>query len=176
MRKQLFMTAFCAGCFALGTQAQVHSGTTSDSTSQEPSKSAWDRVKDLAATGRSPTHEVRGSQLMNSDVKSSTGESIGTINDVIINPASGKVDFAILSLSGAGGTASSGTSGTGTADTSSKTYGTAGSSTSATGGKLVAVPFSLLHPAYMAQGATTSSTMGQHTFTYTGDTTKLQTA
>jgi hypothetical protein len=113
---------------------------------------------------------------MNSDVKSATGESVGTINDVIINPASGKVDFAILSLSGAAGTISPATPATGTSGTSSKTYGTAGSSTSATGSKLVAVPFSLVHPAYMAQGTTTSSTMGQHTFTYTGDTTKLQTA
>jgi hypothetical protein len=36
---------------------------------------------------------------MGATVKSSTGESLGQINDFIVNPASGRIQFAILSLS-----------------------------------------------------------------------------
>ena len=177
MRKHLFLTAFCAGCFALGAQAQLHSGTSTEpNTSQDSSSkpSTWDRIKDLAATGRASQHEVRASQLTSADVKSNSGESVGTISDVIINPSSGKVDFAVISLSGSTGTASSPT--TGRTGTSAPTSGTANSSSSATAGstRQVAVPWTLLRPANTGS-STTASGMGQ-TFTYSGDTSKLQSA
>ena len=178
MRRHLFLTAICAGCLAIGAQAQVHSGgtTTDTGTSQDSSKpSTWDRIKNLAATGRTQ-HEVRASQLTSADVKSSSGESVGTISDVIINPNSGKVDFAVISLGGTGATTSS-TPTSGTTGTSSRTSGTADSTTSSTAGgaKQVAVPWSLLR-AENTGSSTTSSGMGQQTFTYSGDTSKLQTA
>jgi sporulation protein YlmC with PRC-barrel domain len=176
MRKHLFgLTAFCATCLALGAQAQSHSGGTStDSTLQDSSKpSTWDRIKNLAATGR--THQdIRGSQLTSAEVKSSTGDTIGTISDVIINPTSGKVDFAILALNGSSssssqyGTSSSGRTGT-TAPAS------AGSSSTAGGTKQVAIPWSLLRSADTGS-STTSSSMAKATFTYSGDLSKLQSA
>ena len=182
MRKHLFITAFCAGCLALAAQAQVHSGGTSTDTRPSPdtglnkssddssNPSTWDRIKNLAATGRTQ-HEIRASQLTGADVKSSSGDSVGTMSDVIINPQSGKVDFAVISLGA--NTPSSGTTGT-----SSTASATAGSSTSSTAGgtKQVAVPWTLLHPANMGASPTASSGMGQQTFTYSGDTSKLQTA
>src|SRR5882757_3922398 len=153
MRKQLFLTAFCAGCLALGAQAQVHSGgTTTDKnspdtglnqsqSSQDPTQpSTWDRIKGLAATGGTQ-HEVRASQLTSAQVKSSSGESVGTISELIINPNSGKVDFAVISLSGS-------TSATRSSTPSSGTLG----------------------------NTTTSSSMAQMTFTFSGDANKLQTA
>jgi sporulation protein YlmC with PRC-barrel domain len=196
MSKQLFLTAFCAGCFALGAQAQLHSGGTStDGTSpdsglnqsQDSSKpSTWDRIKDLAATGRTQ-HEVRASQLTSAEVKSSNGESIGTMSELILNPNSGKVDFAVISLSGSTGSTSSSTPSSGTTGTSSTTSGTGRSSTSyaSSGGKQVVVPWSLLHAANIGNSSSTSgnystsansSSMGQLSFTYSGDVSKLQTA
>jgi trimeric autotransporter adhesin len=180
MRQHLFITAFCAGCLALGAQAQLHSGTSTDNgTSQDSSSkpSTWDRIKDLAATGRAPQHEVRASQLTSAEVKSTSGESVGTISDVIINPSSGKVDFAVISLGGSTGATSSSTPSTGTTGTSSPTSGTANSSTSATAGgtKQVAVPWTLLRLANTGSSTTASGT-GQQTFTYSGDTSKLQSA
>jgi sporulation protein YlmC with PRC-barrel domain len=182
MRKQLFLTAFCAGCFALGAQAQTHSGgTTTDrnstdsgvNQSQDSSQpSTWDRVKSLAATGGTQ-HEVRASQLTSAQVKSSSGESIGAISELIINPNSGKVDFAVISLSGSTSAASSSTPSSGTVGTSSSTSGTA--SSVAGGAKQVAVPWSLLHAGLLGN-TTTSSSMGQMSFTYSGDINKLQTA
>jgi PRC-barrel domain. len=184
MRKQLFLTAFCAGCFALAAQAQVHSGGTttdknspdtgfnqsSQDSSQQPS--TWDRVKGLAATGGTQ-HEVRASQLTSAQVKSSSGESIGTISELIINPNSGKVDFAVISLSGSTSSTSSSTPSSGTLGTSSTTSGTA--SYAAGGAKQVAIPWSLLHGGLLGN-TTTSSSAGQMSFTYSGDINKLQTA
>jgi sporulation protein YlmC with PRC-barrel domain len=158
MKNHLFMTAICTACLALGAQAQVHSGTSTDTRSSYDSSSkpsTWDRIKDLAATGRTQ-HEVRASQLTSAQVMSSTSESVGTISDIIISPASGKVDFAVVSLSGS----SSASPGPGTrSDTSA---------TSTAGGKQVVVPWSLLHAANT--GSSTTS------FTYSGDVIKLQSA
>jgi sporulation protein YlmC with PRC-barrel domain len=180
MRKHLFITAFCAGFLALGAQAQLHSGTTTDTGASQDSSSkpsTWDRIKDLAATGRTSQHEVRASQLTSADVKSSSGESVGTISDVIINPSSGKVDFAVISLGGSTGETSSSTPTSGRTGTSSPTSGTANSSTStsAGGNKQVAVPWTLLRPANTGS-STTASSMGQQTYTYSGDISKLQSA
>src|SRR5580765_2648022 len=163
MRKQLFLTAICAGCFALGAQAQVHSGgTTTDRSpdtglnqSQDSSQSStWDKVKSLAATGRTQ-HEVRASQLTSAEVKSSTGESVGTISELIVNPNSGKVDFAVISLSGSTSATGSSTPSSGTLGTSSTTSGTA--SSVAGGAKQIAIPWSLLHAGLLGNTTTSSS-------------------
>lgn len=189
MRKHLFgLTAFCAACLAFGAQAQLHSGGTSTDSATSPDTglsrqddssskpSTWDRIKNLAATGRSSHQDVRASQLSSADVKSSSGESVGTISDVIINPSSAKVDFAIISLSGSTESRSS-TPSTGRTGTSSSTSGTLNSSTSSTlgGTKQVVVPWTLLRPANIGS-STTASSAGQQTFTYSGDITKLQAA
>jgi hypothetical protein len=121
--------------------------------------------------------------MTSAEVKSSTGESIGTIIELIVNPNSGKVDFAVISLSGSAGSTSSSTPSSTTSGTSSATPGTGQSSGNyaSNGGKQVVVPFSLLRPANAGGSSTysssqTSSSMGQLTFTFTGDVAKLQTA
>lgn len=45
-------------------------------------------------------HAVRGSQVLGSTVQSSDGKSLGQIRDLVIDPQSGRIDFAVLSLSG----------------------------------------------------------------------------
>jgi sporulation protein YlmC with PRC-barrel domain len=184
MRKHLFIAAFCAGCLALAAQAQTHSGGTSTDSSSPPDTglnkspddsakpSTWDRIKSLAATGRTQ-HEVRASQLTSAEVKSSAGDTVGTISDVIISPASGKVDFAVISLSGSISATGTSTPSSTTTGTSSTTSGTASSTVGGT--KQVVVPWTLMHAANTGS-STTASGMGQPNFTYSGDTSKLQTA
>jgi sporulation protein YlmC with PRC-barrel domain len=118
---------------------------------------------EMSATGRMMgQHEVRATKLEGADVKSSSGQDLGTISDVIVNTAGGKVDFAVLSLNPS---ATGGTSPSSSSESSS-------SSTSATGGQLVAIPWSLLRPSTMG-GATPSE---QPSFVYNGDAGKLQSA
>lgn len=179
MTKKIFtLTALCVAALVAKAQGQTSSdqnqGTTSG-TSQDTSssESRWDSSKHLSATGRMGHHEVRATKLIGSDVKSSSGEELGTINDVILNPASGRIDFAVLSLSSSS-TDTNATSGTaaGRSTVSSSTTSSSGT------GKLVALPWSMLRPSgATGYGATaTSTTGGPQTFVYSGDTSKLQSA
>ena len=196
MRKHLFgLTALCATCLALGAQAQLHSGGTSSDSSTSPDSglnkssqdssskpSTWDRIKNLAATGRSSHQDIRASQLTSAEVKSSSGDTVGTISDVVINPNSGKVDFAVISLNDSSSDSSSsfsrssetGTSSSGRTGTTSPA--SASSSSTSGGAKQVAVPWSLLHSADTGSSSTSSSSMAQQNFTYSGDISKLQSA
>ncbi len=120
--------------------------------------------------------DIRATKLIGSEVKSSSGQDLGTINDVILNPSSGRADFAVISLN---------------------TSATSGTATSGTSGQLVAVPWTLLRPSpstsmggASSPGGTSSgtstgasSTMGgtsseqqQVSFTFVGDQSKLQSA
>ena len=146
----------------------------------------------LSATGRSGQQEVRASKLMNAEVKGSSG-AVGTINDIIVNPASGKIDFAVISLNSSGSSPSSSASasaspsdnatspGATTATPASRPYRTPGvSGSTATSGSLVAVPWHLLRPAgssstYGSTSATASQSSGAEvSFMFAGDQSKLQ--
>src|SRR5438270_9083012 len=103
-----------------GTSGSSSDSSPSGSSTSSADKSSWQgrSSKGLSPTGRMSHHEIQASQLNGSSVQSSSGETLGTINDVIINPASGRVDFALLSVTGS--TGSTGTSSTSsTASTSS---------------------------------------------------------
>jgi hypothetical protein len=65
---------------------------------------------------------LRLSNLMQASVQSQDGKSLGHLRDFTIDPQSGRIEFAILSLSGAHSGSSRGTLGTG-ADTSSSVSG-----------------------------------------------------
>ena len=96
---------------------------------------------------------IRLSKLMNTSLRSQTGESLGQVQDIIVDPTSGQVQFAVLSLSGsaagAPGSSSSTATGIGTpaADTSVSSPRSAPATTGSYGtgsGKLVAIPWRLL--------------------------------
>src|SRR5262249_35161227 len=134
------------------------------------------------ASGRMGGHqEVRASQIIGAQVKNSQGQELGTINDIVVSPMSGRIDFAVLSLSstaGAGGTSATDRS---SSTTSSTTSSTASTSSLSTAGKLVPVPWMLLRPSAgtgysSATSAASSTSMGQFTFQFAGDTSKLQSA
>ncbi|MGH7869439.1 MAG: PRC-barrel domain-containing protein [Candidatus Dormibacteraceae bacterium] len=196
MKKQLFsIMALCAAGLVLQAQAQSSSSGLSGSSSSatEPSsgsQSGW--------TGRHSGHggmgqqEIKASQLTGAQVVSSSGTQLGTISDCIINPNSGRIEFAILSLSGgASGSTGSATSPSGSStgsatSPSGSSLGSAGGSSSATSsssgsassagasGKQVAVPWKLLRPENMSSSA--SSGAGQLTFTFNGEQSKLESA
>ncbi len=51
---------------------------------------------------------VQASKLMGASVKSSTGDNLGNINDFIVNPMTGRIEFGVLSLSNPAGTTPTG--------------------------------------------------------------------
>lgn len=136
---------------------------------------------------------MRGSKLMGSQVKDSSGQTIGRIEDLIVNPTTGKIEFAIISRtsSSQGGSSSpsgsssgsssldsthsqnsgSGMGSQGAADTStSSTYGSSSS------GKLIPVPWSLLQPESTSSSMSTGLGQQQQSFTLSVDQSKLDRA
>ena len=166
--------AVTATCLALGVQAQNSTSGSTGTSADQSSQSGFHSGRQYGGAGRMGHQEVRASKLMGAEVKSSQDQSLGTINDVIFNPASGRIDFAVISLSSS---SSSGAITSTPGTTSSTTSTTPGSTTTSSAGKLVAVPWMLLRPAG-GQGAstTTSTTETQQSFTFSGDTSKLQSA
>lgn len=150
----------------------------------------------MSATGRSGENSqqaVRGSKLMGAEVSDSSGNRIGRIEDFIVNPTSGKLDFAVISRSNQGGSSSplgsssgynsgSSTAGTSATQSGSSQGGSYGSESASSGsgsssGKLVPVPWSLLQPASSSSSSTASSmSSGQQNFTLTVDSSKLDSA
>jgi sporulation protein YlmC with PRC-barrel domain len=201
MTKQFIpRVAVCVACLALSAAAQT--STSSSTTSADQSSPSGSTPADQSSgqygqfghhfgAGRMGHTEIRATKIIGADIKSTQAQSLGTINDVIFNPASGRIDFAVISLS-----STTGTETTPGATPSTSTSTTTASST-ATAGKLVAVPWMLLRSAGAAESgastaatagastssttgtstaATTGSTMGQPTFTFAGDSSKLQSA
>jgi sporulation protein YlmC with PRC-barrel domain len=95
----------------------------------------------------------RLSRLMNSSLRSQTGENLGQVQDIILDPTSGQIQFVVLQLNssatGAPGATSARTSGIGTtSDSSVSNPRPAPSTTGSFGtgsGRLVAVPWRLLN-------------------------------
>jgi sporulation protein YlmC with PRC-barrel domain len=209
MRKQLLrITVLCTACLVMGAQAQSstdpsspsgangssgsssgQSGYSGSQSGSSGSQSGWTGGR-ISPTGHMGNQELRASQLTGAQVTSSSGSEIATISDVIVNPGSGRIDFAVISLSSASGTGSTGgaTSPSGTSSSSgtsagssslggSSAVGGSGLGSSSSAGKQVAVPWMLLRPSTSASnGAASGSTTQQPGFVFTGDTTKLESA
>jgi sporulation protein YlmC with PRC-barrel domain len=84
-------------------------------------------------------HPLRLSQIIGSTVQSPQAQQLGQIQDVIVDPATGRIEFAILSVSGSGTTQPQ----------PGVTTTTPGSAT----GRLVPVPWPLFGPSFAAAGA-----------------------
>lgn len=196
MRTQLLSTIIaCAACLAWGAQAQSATDPSSGSSPTSPSStttpgssgsyqqgaSGWSS-RHMSPTGRMGHEAVRGSQLTGAQVKNSSGSDVGTISDTIIDPASGRVECAVISLSGGASGASSSSSSSSTSPGSSTSTTPGASSSSSLGsGKQVAVPWMLLRPSASAGSSSglvsTSGTSGQQpSFTFAGDASKLESA
>src|SRR5258706_1558119 len=183
---------FCAACLVLGARGQNSATDPSapgSATAGSPGSSigspssSQSSSSRYSATGRIGQQAVRASKLMGAQVKSSSGESLETINDVVLNPSSDKIDFAVISLgSSFSSTTTPGTTTPGTPGASD----TASQSSAATGGKLLAVPWNMLRSSgAIGYGATSGGSQttalssfsgSQQTFVFTGDKSKLQAA
>jgi len=139
----------------------------------------------LSATGRGAGYagqqqHFRSTKIVGAQVKSSSGEDVGRIEDVVLNPSSGRIDFAIISAESklvpvpwqllsvsAGGASAQG----GTSSSSSATRGTSTdpSSTSPSSTPSATSPSSSGIYASAAAG-------GQPTFTLNADKSKLHAA
>lgn len=105
---------------------------------------------------------VRLSQIIGSTVQSAQGQSLGQVQDVIVDPTTGRIDFAVLSLSG--------TPGTTTAPGATTTPG-------ATTGNLVPVPWPLFGRSFGMAGTRGTTDFGAaRALTLNIDPTRLQTA
>jgi sporulation protein YlmC with PRC-barrel domain len=138
----LKITTVCAACSMLAASAWAQAESQDKQSSDSSANRSWS-TKHLSATGRDGGHSVCATQLSGSAVNDSSGKRIATIEDTLINPSSGRVDFALLSLNGADEQSSSTYSG----NTSSTTPQSSKMATSASPSKLVPVPWSLLKTA-----------------------------
>jgi len=126
-------------------------------------------------------NNVRLSQILNSSVQSQDGKTLGHVRDLTVEPQSGRIEFAILSLSSAGGVSDTSTSGRETVPSSrSSTVGTPSSSAgSSTMGKMIPVPWQLFSQSLSSQYHS-SSTAGAGstppTLTLNLDESKLRSA
>jgi sporulation protein YlmC with PRC-barrel domain len=139
----------------------------------------------------------RSTKLIGAQVKSSSGEDVGRIEDVVINPTSGKIDLAVissesklypvpwqlLSVSGQGGQGSQSSSSQGSSSSTSSSTSPSSSSTSPSSTS----PSSPTSPSSTSPStspsasagvyASSSASMGQQpTFILNVDKTKLQSA
>jgi sporulation protein YlmC with PRC-barrel domain len=127
-------------------------------------------------------NSVRLSDLMRANVQSQEGKTLGNIRDITIDPQSGRVEFAILSLSSAGAATDTSTSGRETVPSSrSTTTGTPSTSAGTTAGKLIPVPWQLfsqnLGSSRLGSSSTaTAGAMGSQNLVLNVDESKLQTA
>jgi len=112
---------------------------------------------DLAGNVSGVVPSVRMTKLINSNLKSQSGESLGQVQDLILDPVTGQVQFAVLNT-GASGSSSVGTSTTSGIGTNPGAIGTTAS------GQLVAIPWQLV------------SSSGQGQYIASVDRTKLQSA
>jgi sporulation protein YlmC with PRC-barrel domain len=150
----------------LAASAWAQSQSQDQQSSDSSASRSWS-TKHLSATGRDNEKTVRASKLTGAQVNDSSGQRVGTIQDVIINASSGRVDFALLSLN------SSSTSESSMNNSSSSTTTTESSVNRSSSGKLVPVPWSLLRTSGSAQYSTSSE---QPTFTLNIDQNKLNSA
>jgi len=184
MKKTLFtMTLICATCSMLSAsawaQSEIGNGQPADSDSvkrgqnqmqnqnqgvieyESPSESPRSEVwtsRHLSSTGR--TTPFRTTKITGAAVNDASGNRIGQIEDLLVNPGSGRIDFAVISLNNAGASISS-----------SPESSTLNSTTA--GQRLVPVPWSLLRP---GPTDTSAGAMQQPTFTLNVSQDKLNQA
>jgi sporulation protein YlmC with PRC-barrel domain len=129
--KKLLPVMFCTtALLTLNAFAEDKEASASSASAQSQSDSQ------LSPTGRMG-EQVRASQILRADVKDQSGQSIGKIEDIILNPSNGRAEFAIVSASGISSSAS-------TTDTSTATTSVTTATSTSTGEKLYPVPFRLL--------------------------------
>jgi sporulation protein YlmC with PRC-barrel domain len=172
MTQKILVITCCAAALLLGYQPRA--AADDESTNSTDRSSGWQEHHHAGGPGMGmmgrhmSRQDLRASNISGATVQDSSGQTLGTINDVVVNPGSGHIDFAIVSLSSSVSASGAGTSAT-------------------TAGQLVPVPWMLLRTTGDTNSTSTSSSTSssyssastssqQPAFVYTGDTSKLQNA
>ncbi|HXT12681.1 MAG TPA: PRC-barrel domain-containing protein [Candidatus Angelobacter sp.] len=92
----LKITVVWAACAMLSATAWAQADS-ANSSSQNQNQRSWS-TKRLTATGRTEDGVARGSQLIGAQVSDSSGQRVGQIQDTVINPNTGRIDFALVLL------------------------------------------------------------------------------
>ncbi len=87
------------GMLSASARAQSASAKASDSSSVQTSQSS--NTKHLTATGRMNQPVVSTKRLIGAQVTDLSRNTVGQIEDVIVNPRWGRIDFALISLNSA---------------------------------------------------------------------------
>jgi len=194
MKKALFSIAIgCAAC-SIWIAAPAQAGSQSEQNDQSQnsySSSGTTSTKTWSHSAHS-NHLIRASRLTGAEVNDTSGSRIGRIEDILINPTSGRIDFAVLSLNASGSASSpssynSGTSSShynsgnmgensqgstsspnsgGTADTANSSSSSYSSSSTSSTERLIPVPWSLLRPASSSYSSTTTSSSANGNSSY----------
>lgn len=88
----------CAACGMLSASARAQSAPVKAS---DPSPVQNSSTKHLTATGRMNQPVVSTKRLIGAQVDNLSGNAVGQIQDVIVNPHWGRIDFALISLNAA---------------------------------------------------------------------------
>jgi len=185
--KHLRITSLvCGGILSISTSAllaqQTPSSSNPSSSSTSPSSTSQSSLGQSATSsslGSSSSldssssmnsgNNLRLSNIMNTTVQSQEGKTLGYVRDLVIDPQSGRVEFAVLSLSNAGGATDTATSGHETVPSSrSSVSGIPSSSVGyTTTGKLIPVPWQMFSQSWRSSASSinsstaTAGTMGR---------------
>src|SRR3954469_9002343 len=117
MKHKLFLSlGVAAAVLPLGLQA-ADDPTSSTSTSSSSQSGLGATGKSSSSISGQSQKFVRLSQLTGSSIKNTSGDSLGQINDFVVDPTTGRIEFAVVSLKEGGNT-----------------------------GKLTAIPWTLIRP------------------------------
>src|SRR4051812_49629612 len=82
-----------------GSKSDPSSSSSSSSKSDPSSKSDQGGAGSGSYSTSGMSQKItRASQLTTAQVKSSSGESLGQVNDLLVNPNTGRIEFAVISL------------------------------------------------------------------------------
>ena len=163
------------------SQTGTSSQTRQPGISSQPGQSS-SSIYSATGRGAGQQQHFRSTKIVGAQVKSSSGEDVGRIEDVVLNPSSGRIDFAIISsesklvpvpwqlLSVSGGASAQGSTSSSSSTTSGTSTSTDPSSTSPS-----STP-SATSPSSSGVYASASAMGAQPTFTLNADKSKLQAA
>lgn len=139
MKRKLFLTTLTLG--VTGAVLVAATAQAADDTKSSTSTATATSSSDQGATGKASASisgqsqkSTRLSQLTGSSLKNTSGESLGQINDFVVDPSTGRIEFAVVSLT---------------------PEGTIGKIENALQrGKLTAIPWTLIRPSGEGQNLT----------------------
>jgi len=107
MKRKLFLTTLSLGVtsalfIAATTQAADDTKSSTSSSTATSSSSQGATGKGSASISGQSQKFMRLSQLTGTALKNTSGENLGQINDFVVDPSTGRIEFAVLSLTPGG--------------------------------------------------------------------------